>query len=288
MGSMETFFHTLVEKISDANILTPELTEVFGGGLSFTAPTETRPTVIANFVVPMIQPVLSFAEIKGREAGGEISGFNKEDGFILALLRTVADAVVVGSGTLKLEKNHKWTGEYIIPQYADLFRNQRSTRGLAKTTTVFLTQRGELPFDAPVFHDEHIRALVFTTKEGKDRLLSTPDRGSAEIISVDTEHFEEQVLASLRTQYGISLLLVEGPSIFRSMFQKGYVDELFLTRAPRFFGNTSEKKRPELAEGIAWNPDNAPQFEYLYEKKSLREEASGFRYDRYAIHYLHA
>jgi len=41
------------------------------------------------------------------DATGDISGFNQHDHLVMGLLRAIADAVIVGAGTLRLSLTHK-------------------------------------------------------------------------------------------------------------------------------------------------------------------------------------
>jgi hypothetical protein len=84
--------------------LTPELRQLYGGDLCFPPPHSNRPYVIANFV-ETIDGIVSF-RIPGRSGGGEISGGSAEDRFVMGLLRSVSDAVLVGSGTLHGDPGH--------------------------------------------------------------------------------------------------------------------------------------------------------------------------------------
>ena len=68
------------------------------GPLRFPQPA-SRPYVIGNFVTTL-DGVVSL-NVLGKAGGGEISGFNDHDHLIMGLLRAVADAVIVGAGTLR-------------------------------------------------------------------------------------------------------------------------------------------------------------------------------------------
>ncbi|MGH9196225.1 MAG: dihydrofolate reductase family protein, partial [Acidimicrobiia bacterium] len=67
---------------------------------------ESRPYVISNYV-QSIDGVVTLDS--GRSAGGPISGGNEHDRMIMGLLRSLADAVIVGAGTLRSVPRHIWT-----------------------------------------------------------------------------------------------------------------------------------------------------------------------------------
>jgi hypothetical protein len=79
----------------DGSVLPEDLRILYSGDLRFPANPD-RTHVIGNFV-STLDGVVSF-EILGRSGGGEISGFNAADRFIMGLLRASADAIVVGAG----------------------------------------------------------------------------------------------------------------------------------------------------------------------------------------------
>ncbi len=54
--------------------------------------------MLSNFVTTL-DGVVSL-QVKGHDGGGDISGFNADDRMVMGLLRAVADAVVLGAGSL--------------------------------------------------------------------------------------------------------------------------------------------------------------------------------------------
>src|SRR5713226_4742850 len=77
-------------------------------------PTErARAHVFSNFATTL-DGVVSL-NVKGHKSGGDISGFSAQDRMVMGLLRAVADAVIVGAGTLAVDRNHLWTAEDIFP-----------------------------------------------------------------------------------------------------------------------------------------------------------------------------
>src|SRR5690348_13132821 len=82
--------------------LPPELTELYG---SLAFPQHTEPAyVIGNFVTTL-DGVVALNE-RDHTGGGDISGFNRHDKMVMGLLRAVADAVIVGAGTLRSVPKH--------------------------------------------------------------------------------------------------------------------------------------------------------------------------------------
>src|SRR5262245_56990950 len=72
-----------------------------------------RHHVIGNFVTTL-DGVVALND-SPQSGGGEIGGFNQHDRMVMGLLRAVADAIVVGAGTLRSAQYHLWTAQHIYP-----------------------------------------------------------------------------------------------------------------------------------------------------------------------------
>src|SRR6266699_3667331 len=70
-----------------------------------------QPYIVGNFVTTL-DGVVTLNE-PGHASGGDISGFNRHDQLVMGLLRAIADAVIVGAGTLRSVPQHRWTAQYI-------------------------------------------------------------------------------------------------------------------------------------------------------------------------------
>jgi hypothetical protein len=104
--------------------LPESIAALYDRGLEFAFWPNGRPLIIGNFV-RTLDGIVSF-KIPHQSGGGVISGGNEEDRFIMALLRTCADAVMVGTGTLHEDSGHLWTSEFIYPSMADRFVELRT------------------------------------------------------------------------------------------------------------------------------------------------------------------
>ena len=104
-------------------LLPPSLADRFPGELTVELAAD-RPTVVANFV-STLDGVVALGSSENNAGGGEISGFSDADRFMMALLRALADVVVVGAGTVRVGRRHVWTAG------ARPARPGRSIRGLA-------------------------------------------------------------------------------------------------------------------------------------------------------------
>src|SRR5439155_1731210 len=105
-------------------LLPEDLRAIYGGDLRFPSARGGRPYVIGNFV-STLDGVVSY-EIPGQSGGGDISGFNEGDRFIMGLLRASADAVIVGAGTLhEVNPKHLLTAPSINPSSGDAYERYR-------------------------------------------------------------------------------------------------------------------------------------------------------------------
>src|SRR5512143_3268885 len=129
---------------------------------------EGRPYVIGNFVTTM-DGVASLSA-PGLAGGGPISGSNPHDRMVMGLLRSVADAVIVGAGTLRSVPNHLWTADYIYPTLSGLYRQVRVASGKeASPLNVIVTARGDIDLSLPVFRSGAVKVLVVTNPQGARR-----------------------------------------------------------------------------------------------------------------------
>ena len=128
LASLKTLFET---KRGQVLPLPPKLTRLYGC-LRMPLP-RSHPHVFSNFVTTL-DGVVSL-NAKGHASGADISGFNTQDRMVMGLLRAIADAVIIGSGTLRADRRHVWTAEAICPELADEYRRLGSAgqaRGAAE------------------------------------------------------------------------------------------------------------------------------------------------------------
>lgn len=217
--------------------------------------------------------VVSF-RVPGRSGGGEISGFDPADAFVMGLLRSCADAVMVASGTLHADSGHVRTPRFICPEAGELYAAFR-TQVLGRPDdplNVIVTGSGRVDLAEPTFHTPGLQTLIVTTEEGRRRLRSdhgrrldaTQVRAVAEAGPVPPP----AVIEVLHREFGVGVLLHEGgPRLLGAFLAAGLVDELFLTVAPQVAGRNGAP-RPGLAEGAAFSPETAPWFELLSVKRA--------------------
>jgi riboflavin-specific deaminase-like protein len=202
-------------------------------------PREERPLVAMNFVAT----VDGRATIEGRS--GPIG--SDADTEMLSGLRQRFDAVMIGAGTMRVERYGRLVGK-------DETRERRQQAGLpAEPLMVLVSGRLDLPWDAPLFTAGG-EVLIFTSSEAEP-----PETASAvEVVRHDGAVNLTEALRHLRRERGIRALLSEGgPLLHDQMQADGLVDDLFLTIAPKLSGGEApriiEGPLPEVAElELAW------------------------------------
>jgi len=218
-----------------------------------------RPTLIGNFVTTL-DGVVSL-NAPGQAGGGEISGFNQHDRMVMGLLRAVADAVIVGAGTLRASPQHRWIAEHIYPPLAESYQVLR--RNLGKTEpplNVIVTARGELNLNLPVFQSDLIPVLIVTTPNAAHRLQMQRLPAWIQIEAAeDTDSLSARsILEALARVRRCSVILTEGgPRLIGDFFAEKYLDELFLTLAPQIAGRDNSSERLGLVAGKTFAPDQA-------------------------------
>jgi riboflavin-specific deaminase-like protein len=192
-----------------------------------------RPYVFTNFAVT----VDGHATIAGRS--GEIG--TSTDTEMLMALRSSADAVMVGAGTLRAERYGR-----LLPN--PQMRALRERRGLSPDPlAVVISNRLALPWDAGLFTSGAGRVLVFTASEIEPPETATPVRIVRHADAVDLG----AALEHLRAERGIRALLCEGgPRLHGDLLGGDLVDELFVTLGSRIGGGEG----PRMVEGLESGP----------------------------------
>lgn len=236
--------------------LPPELRSIYGQ-LSF-PPHPGRPHVISNFVTTL-DGVVSL-NVTGQSGGGEISGHNQHDRFVMGLLRAVSDAVIVGAGTLRAVPNHLWTAQFIFPPMAEAYRSLRARLGKSgHPLTVIVTGHGDLNLGLPVFQTPDVPALVVTSSLGAHKLGPLPPSVRVEAIQESERVTAAAILDLVDRVLGkqSDIVLVEGgPHLLGDFVAEERLDELFLTLAPQVAGRDDSNARPGLIEGKRFAPEH--------------------------------
>jgi riboflavin-specific deaminase-like protein len=175
--------------------------------------------------VSMITTVDGHAAIDGRSAG--IGG--EADLQMLLELRTLADAVLIGTGTLRAEGYDRLVR-------SEERRARRVAAGWAEDPlTVLISRRFDIPWEAGLFQAAEQPVLIYTGVEGDVPDVPAP----VEVVRL-ADPSPAVALADLRSR-GVRALLNEGgPTLHGALHAAGLVDELFVTVAPLLTGDDDE------------------------------------------------
>jgi riboflavin biosynthesis pyrimidine reductase len=160
---------------------------------------------------------------------------SETDTLLLTELRALADAVLIGTGTLRAE------GYGLLASNPERLERRRAAGLEPVPTAVLLSRSFDLPWDAGLFAAEGQRVLIYTQADGEP-----PDVAADVEATKCSEPFVAGALRDLRER-GVRALLCEGgPTLNRALLSAGVVDELFLTLSPLLAGNADA---PRIVEG---------------------------------------
>jgi riboflavin biosynthesis pyrimidine reductase len=236
--------------------LPPELA-IFYGHLSLPAHAG-KPYIISNFVSTLDGVVT--LNVRGHNGGGDISGFNRQDHILMGLLRAISDAIIVGAGTLRVARNHRWTASYIYPPLADTYQQLRNNLGKSELPlNVFVTELGNINLNLPVFQFAEVPVLIVTTKQGQDRIYAQNIPPSVQIATVESNGplSARVILDEVTRVRRCDVILTEGgPQLFGDFLTEKCLDELFLTLAPQIAGRDGHIERRGIVAGKIFAPEH--------------------------------
>jgi riboflavin-specific deaminase-like protein len=179
-----------------------------------------RPYVVVN----MVSTIDGKATIDWRTKGLS----DELDRELFHHLRTQADAVMVGAGTVRAERYGRMAK---TPELIE----KRIAEGLdPDPLAVVVSARLNLPPDLPLLQDPEQRVVIAT---GADAELAGT---TAQIDYLRTGEDLPLLLARLREDYGVRSILCEGgPTLNAHLLAAGLVDEFFVTLSPQLVGGPS-------------------------------------------------
>lgn len=223
--------------------LPDELRRLYGGGVGFGGP-----RVYANFV-ETIDGIVAMPDVA--RANALIADESEADKFLMGLLRALADAVVIGSGTMLASPAGTWRADKVYPPAAGAFAELRRRLGKPEHPAVAIVTAGA-SFD-PAHGILEQGAIVLTTARAAGE-LAVPS--ASEVVAVNDGDSVDpaRAIAALRARGHEAILSEGGPALFTSFLSAGVVDELFLTVSPLIAGR-SGVPRLSLADGAELLPN---------------------------------
>lgn len=217
-----------------------------------------QPYIVGNFVTTL-DGVVALNE-PGHASGGDISGFSRHDQLVMGLLRAIADAVIVGAGTLRSVPQHLWTAQYIYPPQASAYQQLRTSLGKpAPPLNVIVTAHGEVDLDLPVFQSGEVPVLLVTTAHGAEHIRAQRLPPGVELRAIQSDGLlsARAILQAVSRVRRSEVILVEGgPQLLGDFFAEQALDELFLTLAPQIAGRDGRIERPGLVMGKRFAPEH--------------------------------
>ena len=149
---------------------------------------------------------------------------------LLRALRTYADVVLVGAGTIRAERY----GPAVLTEEQSRYRLERWGQDAPPPIAV-VTRTGNIPLDTPLFTGD-VRPLVITSQR------TATERGAAleeaaDIVVAGEDTVEMPALIAALRDRGLRRILCEGgPTLLDDLVMHDLVDEMCLTVAPRLAG----------------------------------------------------
>jgi len=164
------------------------------------------------------------------------------DKLVFNLLRELADVILVGAGTVRIEG---YSGAHVSLAQ----RQERHARKQSEVPHIaIVTKGGNLDRDLGVFTRTEVPPLILTCTTACD---ATQGRlaGLAEVIDCsgdDPDNVDEAALLANLSARGLTRILTEGgPMLLGSFIEREMLDELCLTIAPFVVGGLARR----IAEG---------------------------------------
>ncbi len=174
----------------------------------------------------MVSSVDGAATVSGRSAGLSSAA----DRHVFALLRTLADVILVGAATARAEG-------YGPVRVRELWQHLRSGHPATPPIAV-VTRRMDLDFDSPLFASAppHARTIVITT-ELPPQSLRDRAAAHADVIVAGRETVDLKSAIDALADLGHRHVLVEGgPHLLGQLIAADLLDELCLTVSPLLAG----------------------------------------------------
>jgi riboflavin-specific deaminase-like protein len=155
---------------------------------------------------------------------------SRQDKLHLFRQRALADAVLVGHTTV--ERDNVRLG---LP--AEL-RQERINRGKTPgPIRVIVSNEGRINSELRIFQTDISPVIIFSTSRMPAKVRSALGGKATLEISKSKQVDLAKMLRTLRSKYQVKKVACEGgPTLFRSLLERGLVDQLNLTIAPYMFG----------------------------------------------------
>lgn len=201
-----------------------------------------RPYVLVN----MVMSVDGKVTIEGTERGLG----SEMDQRLMRELRVNADVVINGAGTLRASGTSSRIGDAALEEL-------RLRRGKPRhPTAAVLSRSGDLPLDRAFFTARDFDAVLYLSEAAPEDRRTALIATGRPVFDLPAGREVESMLRHMRRELGAEVLLVEGgPTLNGELFDRGAVDEYFLTLGPVIVGgrrmlSAVESDRPLSREAV--------------------------------------
>lgn len=210
-------------------------THITLGGLSrddllrlYAYPQTSRPWLRINFVTSIDGAV----EVDGTSGGLGTPA----DKTVFGVLRELADAIVVGGGTVRAEN-------YGAAQFDAAARERRAAAGLAPTAPiVVVSARANLDPQARLFTDAATAPILITSESADpERVRALADAGADVIVAGNQSVPSADLLDTLGARGYRRILCEGGPGLVGQLATDDVVDEACITTSPLLVGGSASR-----------------------------------------------
>lgn len=190
------------------------------------------------------------------------------DRSVLLEVRRLAEAVVIGAQTMRVERYRPMLAK---PELAD----ERAALGIATAPVLVIVSRSlDLDWTEPVFAESAITPIVITGLSSPERLREQA-ANAADLVVVDEHDVSVAAILDVLRKRGLRRIVCEGgPTLLAQFMEAGAVDELDLTIAPWLVGRTQEPFAPPAPPAIHFVPASMITDEGYVFMRYLRNDAS--------------
>jgi len=164
------------------------------------------------------------------------------DKVVFDATRRLADAVLVGAGTIRAEGYGP-----MRTKSADADRRENNGQAPAPVLTI-VSRSLEMDWEGELFTESTMRPLVIT---GSNADASRVERAGVhcDVVQTDEEMVEPASIIKVLVDRGLRRIVCEGgPTLLESLIEADLVDEADITISPMFAGTAESPRTPGLAD----------------------------------------
>jgi 2,5-diamino-6-(ribosylamino)-4(3H)-pyrimidinone 5'-phosphate reductase len=203
-------------------------------------------------------------------ADGKISTYRREsfqlgtrhDKQMMNILRARCDAVIIGSGTCRVD------GYPLIVRDPALVQKRIARNKPVQPVNVIMSGSLELPLAKKLFRYPGTEKVVFTLRSVPAEKIKRVEKYAA-VVLLPGKSVSPRLVVRWLAQKGYRQLLVEGGGATNYSFLKaGLVDELYITLAPAILGGADA---PTVADGRGFLKKSRVRLELVSSRKIADE-----------------